>query len=232
MSAWERVEPGTRVGACVAVENSEDAGGVLRVHRSSATLAKFKAANPHAASRSELRRAGLMPAEGQQPCAFVFNFDRYVEMFDRRRAVPFEPSEEERARRRELDRQRREKRAEESGKIALELEKREAEERALAARVRAATGCPEEAATEQARWPHTSWQWLTLGFVPKTDAKWGCFGPAPDYFYCWFDSTVWNPEEARRLLESGPVEVDALPSGAPYDGRPWWQDKCSHFVNL
>ncbi|MGN0038037.1 MAG: hypothetical protein ACI36Y_02730 [Coriobacteriales bacterium] len=33
----------------------------------------------------------------------------------------------------------------------------------------------------------------------------------------------WCDEQRiAEVLETGPKEVDRLPDGRPYDGRPWW----------
>lgn len=68
--------------------------------------------------------------------------------------------------------------------------------------------------------PHTAWQWVEAGFVPRVDAVW--VEKANGYRYCCWWDVRYKPERAAELLESGPREVDRLPDGRPYDGRPWW----------
>ena len=73
----------------------------------------------------------------------------------------------------------------------------------------------------------TAWQWVTRGFVPIRGARWafgdgGEHGASADYYYCPPWHVRFDPGLAAELLDTGPREVDRLPDGRPYTGRPWW----------
>lgn len=73
----------------------------------------------------------------------------------------------------------------------------------------------------------TAWQWVSRGFVPIRGARWafgdgGEHGASADYYYCSPWHVRFDPGLAAELLDTGPREVDRLPDGRPYTGRPWW----------
>lgn len=96
----------------------------------------------------------------------------------------------------------------------------EAKHRAYNAAIRKATGAIKLEDPEFARDSHTAWQWVNAGFVPRVDARWIRAGNG--YCYCHWWDVRYEPKRAAALLENGPKEVDRLPDGRPYDGRPWW----------
>lgn len=71
---------------------------------------------------------------------------------------------------------------------------------------------------------HTAYQWCALGFVPIGDARWKCvtYGSDSTWYYCSKWDVRYDPNRAKKLLETGPKDYDRLPDGRPYDGHPWW----------
>lgn len=73
---------------------------------------------------------------------------------------------------------------------------------------------------------HTAWQWCSMGFVPRPDADWfrghARKGQSEDYYYCEWPDVRYDKARADMLLVTGPKEVDRLPDGRPYYGKPWW----------
>lgn len=87
----------------------------------------------------------------------------------------------------------------------------------------AGTGAPWPEFAERRRFvtsTHTAWQWVDAGFVPLREARWRRADNG--YFYCRWCDVRWMPKRAEQLIQFGPREVDRLPDGRPYDGRPWW----------
>ncbi len=72
---------------------------------------------------------------------------------------------------------------------------------------------------------HTAWQWVSRGLVPLPCARWERMeyvGGRGAWWYCrWWDVRP-DAERAAELRATGPREFDRLPDGRPYDGRPWW----------
>lgn len=72
---------------------------------------------------------------------------------------------------------------------------------------------------------NTADEWLKMGFVPISEAKWTVYPPhhgLPSYAYCQPWDVRYDPERAAELLRSGPVWYTEFADGTPYDGRPWW----------
>lgn len=126
----------------------------------------------------------------------------------------------------EINRARREKREAEAEK-KVRARVAEAVEKAVDAReyglATAGTGAPArrfEGREGFVTASHTAWQWVDAGFVPLREARWR--RDDNGYFYCCWWDVRWMPERAEQLIQFGPREVDRLPDGRPYDGRPWW----------
>ena len=130
---------------------------------------------------------------------------------------------------------RREREAKKAAKLEAEIKRRvdsaveEAERRLLASVALKASRAPEEALARHGGdgldWltsPHTAYQWVESGFVPLEDAVWRRDGAAEGYWYCRCWDVRFDQVKASGLMEGAPREVDRLPDGRPYDGRPWW----------
>lgn len=77
---------------------------------------------------------------------------------------------------------------------------------------------------------HTAWQWISRGFVPKSDAKWFYgiegYGKSLDYYYCHIDDVIKDQEQADRLLivyDHMMEGVELPPPLEMYNGKPWWK---------
>ncbi len=204
----------TRYEPCRRVEIPE---GIERIPRDDHGL--WWSEHERAATTRQLMGRRLMPAPDQVPIAYWYQSYLFLwyPVWDAREAVPWtgEMVEAQRRSWRDAARTRRERER---------RERRELEaQRAAVREVMARTGCPDEDTAAWATYPHTAWQWVHAGFVPSDGARFAYIGPAEDYLYCRVADVRWDPDRAESLMPTGPREVDRLPDGRPYDGRPWWR---------